>query len=88
MANTNDGSPPHGRAAGSAGAGPSSRRTWPLAQQLYDVREKTDQQFADLFGLPRSTVYRHLDKTKTVPRQPEKTTATKPLPLLCAWGQR
>ncbi|SCF56521.1 hypothetical protein [Streptomyces sp. Ncost-T10-10d] len=40
-----------------------------LAQQLYDTREKTVQQIADLFGVPRSTVYGHLDKTKTVPRR-------------------
>ncbi|MFE5096181.1 helix-turn-helix domain-containing protein [Streptomyces sp. NPDC056638] len=40
-----------------------------LAQQLYDTREKTAQQIADLFGVPRSTVYGHLDKTKTVPRR-------------------
>lgn len=43
-----------------------------LAQQLYDAREKTVQQIADLFGVPRSTVYGHLEKTKTVPRQPKK----------------
>lgn len=49
-----------------------------LAQQLYDAREKTVQQIADLFGVPRSTVYGHLDKTKAVPRQPKKTTITKP----------
>lgn len=49
-----------------------------LAQELYDAREKTVQQIADLFGVPRSTVYGHLDKTKTVPRQPKKTAATKP----------
>ncbi|MER6984661.1 helix-turn-helix domain-containing protein [Streptomyces carpinensis] len=36
------------------------------------------QQIADMFGVPRSTVYGHLDKTKTVPRQPKKTTAAKP----------
>lgn len=49
-----------------------------LAQRLYDEREKTVQQIADMFGVPRSTVYGHLDKTKTVPRQPNKTAATKP----------
>nr|WTB28681.1 recombinase family protein [Streptomyces sp. NBC_00830] len=48
-----------------------------LAQQLYDAREKTVQRIADLFGVPRSTVYGHLDKTKTVPRQPKKATASK-----------
>jgi DNA invertase Pin-like site-specific DNA recombinase len=53
-----------------------------LAQQLYDAREKTVQQIADLFGVPRSTVYGHLDRETTVPRQPRKTgelqTAAKP----------
>ncbi len=57
-----------------------------LAQQLYDAREKTVQQIADRFGvLRRSTVYGHLDKTKTVSRQPNKTAATKPRPLLYGW---
>ena len=32
-----------------------------LAQQLYDAGEKTIQQIADLFGVPRTTVYGHLD---------------------------
>ena len=32
-----------------------------LAQQLYDAGEKTVQQIADLFGVPRTTVYGHLD---------------------------
>ena len=32
-----------------------------LAQQLYDAGEKTVQQIADLVGVPRTTVYRHLD---------------------------
>lgn len=49
-----------------------------LAQRLYDEREKTVQQIADMFGVPRSTVYGHLDRTKTVPRQPKKTTVAKP----------
>ncbi|MFE9386251.1 recombinase family protein [Streptomyces sp. NPDC007025] len=49
-----------------------------LAQRLYDEREKTVQQIADMFGVPRPTVYGHLGKTKTVPRQPKKTTVTKP----------
>ncbi|GAB2477114.1 hypothetical protein GCM10027187_51000 [Streptosporangium sandarakinum] len=43
-----------------------------LAQQLYDTRDKTVQQIADLFGVPRSTVYGHL-KGDTVPRRPKKT---------------
>lgn len=44
-----------------------------LAQELYDARIKTVQQIADLFGVPRSTIYGHLDKGTTVPRQPRKT---------------
>ncbi|WP_323136143.1 helix-turn-helix domain-containing protein [Streptomyces sp. NBC_01481] len=47
-----------------------------MAQQLYDAREKTVQQIADLFGVPRSTVYGHLDREKSVPRQPKKRTAS------------
>jgi DNA invertase Pin-like site-specific DNA recombinase len=46
-----------------------------LAQRLYDERERTVQQIADMFGVPRSTA------TSTRPRpspQPKKTTATKP----------
>jgi len=31
-----------------------------LAQQFYDAGEKTVQQIADLFGVPRTTVYGHL----------------------------
>ena len=36
-----------------------------LAQQLYDEREKTVQQIADLFGVPRTTVYNHLKRSAT-----------------------
>jgi DNA invertase Pin-like site-specific DNA recombinase len=42
-----------------------------LAQELYDTRDKTVQQIADLFGVPRSTVYGHL-KGDAVRRQPKK----------------
>ncbi|GHC38377.1 helix-turn-helix domain-containing protein [Streptomyces cinnamoneus] len=48
-----------------------------LAQRLYDERENTVQQIADRFGVPRSTVYGHFDKTRTVPRQPRKPVVTK-----------
>lgn len=48
-----------------------------LAQELYDARVKTVQQIAGLLSVPRSTVYGHLDKNTTVPRQPKKTTPTK-----------
>ncbi|MFE0654093.1 recombinase family protein [Streptomyces sp. NPDC059534] len=79
VANTNDGLA-SARARGRVG-GRRPRLTADqaaLAQRLYDEREKTVQQIADMFGVPRSTVYGHLDKTKTVPRQPKKTTVTKP----------
>jgi len=36
-----------------------------LAQQLYDTGERTVQQIADLFGVPRTTVYGHLDPATT-----------------------
>jgi len=32
-----------------------------LAQQLYDSGAHTVQQIADIFGVPRTTVYGHLD---------------------------
>jgi DNA invertase Pin-like site-specific DNA recombinase len=34
-----------------------------LAQQQYDAGEKTVQQIADLFGVPRSTVYGYLNRS-------------------------
>ncbi|MFD5254761.1 recombinase family protein [Streptomyces bobili] len=90
VANTNDGlasaraRPGQRTAAGSADSGRVGGRRpkltadqAELAQHLYDAREKTVQQIADMFNVPRSTVYGHLDKAKTVPRQPKKTTAPK-----------
>ncbi|GAA3416332.1 recombinase family protein [Streptosporangium vulgare] len=41
-----------------------------LAQELYDKREKTVQQIADLFGVPRSTTYGHLKRTDVEQRTP------------------
>ena len=38
-----------------------------LAQQLHEAREKTVQQIADLFGVPRGTAYGHLDRESTLP---------------------
>jgi DNA invertase Pin-like site-specific DNA recombinase len=35
-----------------------------LAQHLYDAGDKTVQQIADIFTVPRSTVYGHLDKSR------------------------
>ncbi|MEV6866679.1 recombinase family protein [Streptosporangium subroseum] len=79
VANTNDGLAA-ARARGRVG-GRRPRLTADqaaLAQQLYDAREKTVQQIADLFGVPRSTVYGHLDRDKTAPRQPRKIAVLKP----------
>ncbi|MEU8825423.1 helix-turn-helix domain-containing protein [Streptomyces sp. NPDC048636] len=78
MANTNDGLA-SARARGRVGGRrPELREDQAaLAQRLYDEREKTAQQIADMFGVPRSTVYGHLDRAKTVPRQPKKTEVTK-----------
>ena len=36
-----------------------------LAQQLYDARTKTVHQIADLFGVPRTTVYGHLNRPRS-----------------------
>jgi len=77
VSNTNDGLA-SARARGRVG-GRRARLTpdqAALAQKLYDEREKTVQQIADIFNVPRSTVYGHLNPETTVPRQP-KTTATK-----------
>ncbi len=45
-----------------------------LAQQLYDAREKTVQQIATLYSVPRSTVYGYLAKD-TMSRRPKKAGA-------------
>ena len=45
-----------------------------LAQQLYDAREKTVQQIADLFRVPRTTVHNHL--TTSQPRAPRARAPT------------
>ncbi|MGW0062164.1 helix-turn-helix domain-containing protein [Streptosporangium sandarakinum] len=47
-----------------------------LAQELCDARVKTVQQIADLFGVPRSTVYGRLDNDTTVHRQPKAKPTT------------
>ena len=39
-------------------------------QQLYDAGKHTVQQLADMFSVPRSTVYRHLDKAR-IGKRPE-----------------
>jgi hypothetical protein len=47
------------------------------SSELYDARVKTVQQIADLFGVPRSTMYGHLNKETTVSRQPKKKSLEK-----------
>lgn len=42
-----------------------------LAQELYDKREKTVQEIADLFGVPRTTVYGHLNRSTDNARKKE-----------------
>ncbi|MGH3414860.1 MAG: recombinase family protein [Actinocrinis sp.] len=61
IANTRDGLAA-ARARGRTGGRPPrlSKDQAALAQQLYDQRDKTVQQIADLFAVPRSTVYGHL----------------------------
>lgn len=61
VANTRDGLDA-ARARGRVGGRPPrlSKDQAALAQQLYDAREKTVQQIADLFGVSRGTVYGHL----------------------------
>jgi DNA invertase Pin-like site-specific DNA recombinase len=41
-----------------------------LAQDLYDAGKHTVQQIADMFSVPRSTVYGHLDKA-SIGRRPQ-----------------
>lgn len=49
-----------------------------LAQQLYDAGDKTVQQLADIFGVPRTTVYGHLDEA-TVGRRAAPAAKTRPV---------
>ncbi|MEV0152073.1 MULTISPECIES: helix-turn-helix domain-containing protein [unclassified Nonomuraea] len=76
IANTNDGlaaARARGRVGGRRPRLTPEQAT--LAQELYDARIRTMQQIADLFGVPRSTVYGHLDKNTTVLREPKKRPA-------------
>ncbi len=43
-----------------------------LAQQFYDAGERTVQQIADIFGVPRTTVYGHLDAASKGKRPPAR----------------
>jgi len=52
-----------------------------LAQQLYDAGERTVQQIADLFGVPRTTVYGHLDAATKGKRPAGQPAPVSPLAL-------
>ncbi len=49
-----------------------------LAQQLYDAGERTVQQIADLFSVPRTTVYGHLNAATKGKRPASQPTAVSP----------
>lgn len=79
VANTNDGLAA-ARARGRVG-GRRPRLTVDqadLAQQLYDARDKTVQAIADLFGVPRTTVYGHLQPSRQVPSERTSTDPSAP----------
>lgn len=44
-----------------------------LAQELYDKKDKTVQEIADLFGVPRTTVYGHLNRSEGNARKARST---------------
>jgi DNA invertase Pin-like site-specific DNA recombinase len=48
-----------------------------LAQQLYDAGDRTVQQIADLFNVPRTTVYGHLDSASKGKRPTRQQTPAK-----------
>ncbi|WP_245797421.1 hypothetical protein [Mangrovactinospora gilvigrisea] len=84
VANTRDGLTAARARGGVGGRRPRlSADQGALAQHLYDAREKTAQQIADLFGVPGSTVYGHLDEATTVPGQPRTDPSTQMQPTLC-----
>src|SRR5450759_1540710 len=72
VANTHDGLQA-ARARGRRGKLTPQQAT--LAQQLYDTGEHTVQQIADIFGVPRTTVYGHLDQSTIGSRPGALTTA-------------
>lgn len=78
VANTNDGLAA-ARARGRVG-GRRPRLTTDqakLAQQLYDAREHTVQQIADMLGVPRTTIYGHLAKKHGEHETGSKSTSTR-----------
>ena len=61
VANTRDGLAA-ARAAAAAGRPRLTSHQAEVAEQLYDADQHTVQQIADMFSIPRSTVYGYLDK--------------------------
>jgi len=51
-----------------------------LAQRLYDAGEHTVAQIAGMLGVPRSTIYGHLDKATVGTRPHAQKTAATPSP--------
>jgi DNA invertase Pin-like site-specific DNA recombinase len=51
-----------------------------VTHQLYDAGKHTVQQIADMFGVPRSTVYGHLDKSRIGVRPATSTSAAPHVP--------
>ncbi len=61
IANTRDGLAAARARGRSGGRRPSlTAKQAELAQQMYDAGDMTVQQIADVFGVPRTTVYGHL----------------------------
>jgi DNA invertase Pin-like site-specific DNA recombinase len=69
-----------------------------VAQQLYDGGKHTVQKIADMFGVPRSTIYGHFDKTRVGARPATPATGraarrsklpvdTRPLPTVDQYDQ-
>lgn len=55
------------------------RRSARLAPNGSTTSERRpSSEIADMFGEPPAMVYRHFDKTRTVPRQPKTTMVTNP----------
>ncbi len=77
VANTRDGLIA-ARARGRKGGRPArlTAEQAAMAQRLYDARETTVKQIADLFGVPRSTVYGHLKRANRQPA-PASTAANR-----------
>jgi len=81
MANTRDGLAA-ARARGRRGGRPPKLTPdqVALAQRLYDAGEHTVAHIADMLGIPRSTIYGHLNKTTIGTRPHAQKTAVTPSP--------